>query len=148
LEQARHQVGAGSEQRQEAGTVDEIREHVEFDPQTGTVAGGDVGAAATPGDHIRALVAEAGVRGAPMVSSQAMQARLFRIYDAVSASAEALALVQRHLGLTLDRTWYSAEEIDGLADELDRLMGLVAVDAELEAAEAGADDVAEVATAD
>ena len=76
------------------------------------------------GDQIRALVGEAGERGAPMVSAQAMQARLFRIYDTVTG--EALALVQRHLGLTLDRTWYSAEEITALADQIDMLQSVPA----------------------
>lgn len=57
-----------------------------------------------------------------MVSAQAMQAKLFTVYDDAAAAPEALALVQRHLGLTLDRTWYSAEEVGRLADELDLLL--------------------------
>lgn len=81
-----------------------------------------------PADRIRSLVAEAEARGAPMVSAQAMQAKLFTVYDEASAVPEALALVQRHLGLTLDRTWYSAEEIDQLADQLDWLLGVGALE--------------------
>ena len=73
---------------------------------------------------LRAALDDAAARGAPMVSAQAMQARLFQVYDAASAAPEALALVQRHLRLTLDRTWYSPHEVDDLADQLDWLLGL------------------------
>lgn len=73
---------------------------------------------------IRAALDDSAARGAPMVSAQAMQARLFQVYDDASAVPEALALVQRHLRLTLDRTWYSPHEVDDLADQLDWLLGL------------------------
>ncbi len=75
-------------------------------------------------EQIRSLVGEAELRGAPMVSAQAMQTRLFAVYDAVSEVPDALALVQRQLGLTLDRTWYSEAEITALADQLDQFMSL------------------------
>jgi hypothetical protein len=84
------------------------------------VAAGGSAAAAT----IRAARAEAERRGAPMVSAQLVQAKLFEAYDGAAAVPEALALVQRHLRLTLDRTWYSPQEIDDLADQLDWLLGL------------------------
>ncbi|MDA8357549.1 MAG: hypothetical protein M0Z95_14925 [Actinomycetota bacterium] len=77
----------------------------------------------SPGARIRALVDESIRRGAPMVSAQAVQARLFAVYDDVSSVPEALALLQRHLGLTLDRNWYSSAEIEALAQQLDALMG-------------------------
>ncbi len=35
--------------------------------------------------------------------------------------------MQRHLALTLERTWYSGEEVSRLADQLDWLLGLAAV---------------------
>jgi hypothetical protein len=77
-----------------------------------------------PSEEIRDLVDEAETRGAPMVSAQAMQMRLFRIYDAVSEVPDALALVQRQLGLTLDRNWYSPQEVTRLADDLDAALSL------------------------
>jgi hypothetical protein len=76
----------------------------------------------TPGRRLRDLVGEATGRGAPMVSSHAMQSRLFSVYDDVASQPEALALVQRHLGLTLDRTWYSAREVESLASILDGML--------------------------
>jgi hypothetical protein len=82
----------------------------------------DIGVLETPADLIRGLATESAMRGAPMVSANAMQTKLFRIYDAVSDVPDALALVQRHLGLTLDRNWYSTEEIHTLADQLDQMM--------------------------
>lgn len=75
-----------------------------------------------PAHHLRALVDETAARGAPMVSSQALQRRLFEVYDAASAVPEALSLVQHNLGLTLDRTWYSAVEVGTLADQIDHLL--------------------------
>jgi hypothetical protein len=57
-----------------------------------------------------------------MTSAVSMQARLFTLYDAASAVPEALDLVQRQLRITLERTWYSPEEIGRLADEFDRLL--------------------------
>jgi len=74
--------------------------------------------------RIRSLNAEADERGAPMVSAEAMQARLFEIYDEAMTHPEALELVQRHLQLTLERTWYSEEEVIALADKLDWLLGV------------------------
>lgn len=84
-----------------------------------------------PAARIRALVVEAEERGAPMPSAQAMQARLFAVYDEVCHVPEALDLVQQQLQLTLDRLWYSAGEIEQLADQLDWLLGLGAVEAEV-----------------
>jgi|GEM_PF-5358261 len=80
--------------------------------------------ASAPAEPLRVLIAETEARGAPMVSSQGLQRRLFEVYDAASAVPEALSLVQRNLGLTLDRTWYSAAEVGTLADELDSLLAL------------------------
>ena len=74
--------------------------------------------------RLRSLVPEAESRGAPMVSAEAMQARLFEIYDEASTSPEALELVHQHLRLTLDRTWYSAEEVAAVADQLDWLLAV------------------------
>lgn len=67
-----------------------------------------------------------------MASSQAVQARLFGLYDEVSDVPEALKLVQRELKLTLDRTWFSEQELDSLADELDRLLELGSAEPEIE----------------
>jgi hypothetical protein len=76
----------------------------------------------TPGDQLRALPAEAQDRGTRFVSAEAMQARLFSVYDAAAAAEEALALVQQQLTLTLQRSYYEAEEIEQMADELDALL--------------------------
>ena len=81
---------------------------------------------ATPGDMLRALPAEAQKRGTRLVSAQAMQARLFSVYDAAAAAEDALALVQRQLTVTLDRGYYEADEIEHLAAELDSLLTLEA----------------------
>jgi hypothetical protein len=87
------------------------------------VVGTEVGAAqSSPAGRLRALIAETDARGAPMVSAQALQGRLFEIYDAADAVAEALALVQYNLRLTLDRTWYNAAEIEALADQIEWLL--------------------------
>jgi hypothetical protein len=88
------------------------------------VVGTEVGVAAqsSPAGRLRALIAETEARGAPMVSAQALQGRLFEIYDAADAVAEALALVQYNLRLTLDRTWYNAAEIEALADQIEWLL--------------------------
>jgi uncharacterized protein YbjT (DUF2867 family) len=77
-----------------------------------------------PADRIRQAIEESEARGAPMVSAPIMQARLFSVYDDARAEPEALALVQRHLQLTLERSWYSAQEVEELADQLDWLLGL------------------------
>ncbi len=82
----------------------------------------------TPGDMLRALPAEAEKRGSRLVSAQAMQARLFSVYDAAAAAEDALALVQRQLTVTLDRGYYEADEIEHLAAELDALLTLEALD--------------------
>ena len=74
--------------------------------------------------RIRLLNAEAEERAPPMASAEAMQARLFEIYDEALRNPEALELVQRHLQLTLSRTWYSADEVVALADQLDWLLGV------------------------
>ena len=49
--------------------------------------------AGTPGDALRSLPAEAASRGTRFISAQAMQARLFSVYDAAAAAEDALALV-------------------------------------------------------
>jgi len=78
-----------------------------------------------PADRIREAIEESAARGAPMVSAPIMQAKLFSVYDDAKAEPEALALVQRHLQLTLERSWYSAQEVEEVADQLDWLLGLV-----------------------
>jgi hypothetical protein len=82
----------------------------------------------TPGDQLRALPNEAGRRGSRFVSAEAMQARLFSVYDAATAAEEALSLVQQQLTLTLDRHYYEAEEIEEMASQLDALLALDAVE--------------------
>ncbi len=84
----------------------------------------EVTAPATPGDALRALPVEAADRGTRFVSAEAMQARLFSVYDAAAAAEEALALVQQQLSLTLDRSYYEADEIEQMAAQLDRLLAL------------------------
>jgi hypothetical protein len=83
---------------------------------------------ATPGDALRALPSEAADRGTRFVSAQAMQARLFSVYDAATAAEDALALVQDQLTLTLNRSYYEAEEIEQMAQQLDSLLALDTVD--------------------
>ena len=84
--------------------------------------------AATPGDALRALPAEAAGRGTRFVSAQAMQARLFSVYDAAAAAEDALALVQNQLTLTLNRSYYEADEIEQMAQQLDGLLALDTVE--------------------
>ena len=79
---------------------------------------------ATPGDALRSLPAEAADRGTRFVSAQAMQARLFSVYDAAAAAEDALALVQSQLTLTLNRSYYEADEIEQMAAQLDSLLSL------------------------
>jgi hypothetical protein len=62
------------------------------------------------------------------VSAQAMQARLFSVYDAATAAEDALALVQQQLTLTLNRSYYEADEIETMADRLDSLLTLDLID--------------------
>ena len=83
---------------------------------------------ATPGDALRALPAEAAGRGTRFVSAKAMQARLFSVYDAAAAAEDALALVQDQLTLTLNRSYYEADEIEQMAQELDALLALDTVE--------------------
>jgi hypothetical protein len=83
---------------------------------------------ATPGDALRSLPVEAQQRGTRFVSAQAMQARLFSVYDAAAAAEDALALVQNQLTLTLNRSYYDAEEIETMAQQLDSLLPLDSVD--------------------
>lgn len=78
----------------------------------------------TPGDALRSLPTEAQRRGTRFVSAQAMQAKLFSVYDAATAAEDALALVQQHLTLTLNRNYYEADEIEHMAAELDSLLTL------------------------
>jgi hypothetical protein len=82
----------------------------------------------TPGDALRSLPAEAHERGTRFVSAQAMQARLFSVYDASAAAEDALSLVQKELTLTLDRSYYDAEEIEAMAAQLDSLLRLDSID--------------------
>jgi hypothetical protein len=85
-------------------------------------------APATPGDALRALPAEAADRGTRFVSAQAMQARLFSVYDAAAAAEDALALVQNQLTLTLNRSYYEKDEIEQMATQLDSLLSLDTVE--------------------
>jgi hypothetical protein len=78
----------------------------------------------TPGDVLRTLPTEAQQRGTRFVSAQAMQAKLFSVYDAAAAAEDALALVQEQLSLTLNRNYYEADEIEKMATELDGLLAL------------------------
>ncbi len=91
---------------------------------TQTTGTADTPAPATPGDALRALPAEAAGRGTRFVSAQAMQARLFSVYDAATAAEDALALVQDQLTLTLNRSYYEADEIEQMAQQLDTLLAL------------------------
>ena len=77
---------------------------------------------ARPGDALRSLPAEARQRGTRLVSARAMQARLLSVYDAAAAAEEALALVQEQLTLTLNRSYYDADEIESTAARLDALL--------------------------
>ena len=82
----------------------------------------------TPGDLLRSLPAEAERRGTRFVSAQAMQARLFSVYDAAAAAEDALTFVQQQLMLTLSRSSYEADEIKDTAARLDSLLTLETVD--------------------
>jgi hypothetical protein len=84
--------------------------------------------ATTPGDLLRTLPTEAHERGTRFISAQAMQAKLFSVYDAAAAAEEALALVQHQLTLTLNRSYYDAEEIEAMASQLDSLLTLDSID--------------------
>jgi hypothetical protein len=86
--------------------------------------------AVSPGDALRSLSAEAERRGTRLVSAHAMQARLFSVYDAAAAAEVALSLVQEQLTRTLDRRYYEPEEIEAMADQLDVLLALEAMESE------------------
>jgi hypothetical protein len=86
----------------------------------------------TPGDVLRTLPTEAQQRGTRFISAQAMQAKLFSVYDAAAAAEDALALVQEQLTLTLNRSYYDADEIESMAAQLDSLLALEAIDLELD----------------
>ncbi len=101
----------------------------ELEQRHGPDGGDTVGMAAdwtaqepTAGDLLRSLPDEAKKRGTRFVSAQAMQARLFSVYDAAAAAEEALTLVQTQLTLTLNRSYYDADEIEDMADQLDQLL--------------------------
>jgi len=117
----------GSEQ-----TAGSVSEHVLADgvhpgqSESGPSAPVDV--EPSPGDLLRLLPTEAEQRGTRFVSAQAMQARLFSVYDAAAAAEDALALVQEQLTLTLNRSYYEASEIETMASELDALLMLDAID--------------------
>ena len=82
----------------------------------------------TPGDQLRTLPTEAQERGTRYVSAKAMQAKLFSVYDAAAAAEDALALVQQQLTLTLNRSYYEADEIERMASQLDTLLTLDTVE--------------------
>jgi hypothetical protein len=105
-----------------------MSDRAEFDERTEEAAPVGVDEGRTPGDKLRALPGEARERGSRLVSAQAMQARLFSIYDAAAAAEDALTLVQQQLTLTLDRGYYEAAEIEKMADELDALLALDALE--------------------
>jgi hypothetical protein len=86
----------------------------------------------TPGDVLRTLPTEAQQRGTRFISAQAMQAKLFSVYDAAAAAEDALALVQQQLTLTLNRSYYDADEIEKMASQLDSLLALESIDLELD----------------
>jgi hypothetical protein len=92
-------------------------------------------------DQLRALPAEAQERGTRFVSAHAMQARLFSVYDAAAAAEDALALVQQQLTLTLNRSYYEADEIESMATELDSLLALESLELSVEGLELPEDAV-------
>ncbi|MGO8870922.1 MAG: hypothetical protein ACLQPH_05870 [Acidimicrobiales bacterium] len=104
----------------------EKEEQAKVDAKEDAVVGGG-SRTETPGDLLRALPTEAKERGTRFVSAQAMQARLFSVYDAAEAAEEALALVQEQLTLTLKRAYYEAGEIESMADQLDSLLTLESI---------------------
>ena len=112
----------GSEQIAGTGQADHTAPSGNAAPVSGA------GQPVTPGDALRSLPVEAQQRGTRFVSAQAMQARLFSVYDAAAAAEDALALVQNQLTLTLNRSYYDAEEIETMAQQLDSLLPLDTVD--------------------
>jgi hypothetical protein len=118
---------------EEGNTEESVTEQADTEEQVVTELSDSPESAAegrtpTPGDLLRSLPVEAETRGTRYVSAQAMQARLFSVYDAAAAAEEALAMVQHQLTLTLNRSYYEAEEIKNLAAELDSLLALDSVD--------------------
>ena len=107
--------------------------------ESGQAVGGDRGP--TPGDVLRTLPSEAQQRGTRFISAQAMQAKLFSVYDAAAAAEDALALVQQQLTLTLNRSYYDADEIESMATQLDSLLALETIDLELDQLELDQDDL-------
>ncbi len=101
---------------------------MDHDTQNEQASHDETTAPASPGDALRALPAEAADRGTRFVSAQAMQARLFSVYDAAAAAEAALALVQDQLTLTLNRSYYEADEIEQMATQLDALLSLDTVE--------------------
>lgn len=93
------------------------------------VVGASKVVAPTPGDLLRSLPGEANKRGSRFISAQAMQARLFSVYDAAAAAEEALALVQEQLSLTLSRSYYEPDEVTAMAARLDDLLAAAGADA-------------------
>ncbi len=122
-EQMERNSGAEQMEQDEAGQV----------PDVATTQG----RTPTPGDALRTLPTEAQRRGTRFVSAQAMQAKLFSVYDAAAAAEDALALVQQQLTLTLDRSYYDAEEIESMATQLDSLLALDSIELELEQLDSG-----------
>jgi hypothetical protein len=103
--------------------------------ETVTISSDDAGSedpGPTPGDVLRTLPTEAEQRGTRFISAQAMQAKLFSVYDAAAAAEDALALVQQQLTLTLNRSYYDADEIESMATQLDSLLALETIDLELD----------------
>jgi len=107
--------------------------------ESGQAVGGDGGP--TPGDVLRTLPSEAQQRGTRFISAQAMQAKLFSVYDAAAAAEDALALVQQQLTLTLNRSYYDADEVESMATQLDSLLALETIDLELDQLELDQDDL-------
>jgi hypothetical protein len=116
----------------EYGAKMEQTEPMEPSPDTSAGQSGRVDREPTPGDVLRTLPTEAQQRGTRFISAQAMQAKLFSVYDAAAAAEDALALVQQQLTLTLNRSYYDAEEIESMASQLDSLLALDTVDLELD----------------
>jgi len=134
---SKEQMGTGQSETEEVeteqvGTEAVSTEGVEGEQMATEVTGVDASltsqAVPSPGDQLRALPTEAQQRGTRFVSAQAMQARLFSVYDAAAAAEEALDLVQQQLTLTLNRSYYEADEIETMAAQLDALLMLESLD--------------------
>jgi hypothetical protein len=125
------QTDTGQSETEDVGTETLPTGDVERDEMTAEPTDVDASvttqAAPSPGDQLRALPAEAQQRGTRFISAQAMQARLFSVYDAATAAEEALDLVQQQLTLTLNRSYYEADEIETMAAQLDALLMLESI---------------------